>query len=369
MCDSESLFFRLLRLLYSFIILLGILNLFKRILNIHITQNIRQITESIITLLIDKFINNRIHDDAFATSTSTATATAVSVSDATDITINDNLFIKSLCELLINNINIQIKNINNLYNYKIPINNTLINSDNSSLIIIPNTIELKKYSAGFVYNNYQNTLKHTYSFYIKRNKSLIIDIENIPSTDKPSDTQSVPQIALKLGMNVMRGNDWKIDCLEDSYLGNFGEIIEIKNITITVLWNSTNIRGKYIYDIINNIQEIMIIDNNISGLIYSKGAPGLNLSQKNIPWNIYGCKLLGNGNINMFISCDEKKLLSYQSKQKIAADVWTNVTIVQDLNVSKIYINGCLDNSITLEDHMLTPGEYISYQSYHCFLY
>jgi len=250
-------------------------------------------------------------------------------------------FSKKLVALLINELDRAAKQVTQVS--KFDSKSTL---NGNGFLIVPETVALRPDSLGFSATHQPIGLYHTFSFWLKRPKSSIEDSLHLGTP--------------KEGYRVFRGPDWKKGSVEDGGPGRYGTIDKVDGERVSVKWDNKT-SGKYKFGVVENgqpVYEVSIVDESVGGHIFSKGMRAL-LSDEDdcVVWSTFGVNLRSNATIELFSACGGDDFYSSLGRDKVPADEWTHVAIVQEKSKNRIFLNGKLDCENTILGHMLYPGK------------
>lgn len=216
----------------------------------------------------------------------------------------------------------------------------------NGIALVSDKVTLTSDSLGLTAPHQSVGLCHTFSFWIKRPRSIIEDSLNLG--------------VAKEGCRVFRGPDWKKNAVEDGGPGSYGTIEKVEGDKVSVKWDNKTI-GKYKFGTLENgkaVYEISIVDEAVGGHIFSKGMRALLSDEDDAHvWSTFGVNVRPNATIEMFAACGGDDYYISSGKTVIPPEEWTHVAIVQEKSKNRIYLNGHLDTENAILGHMLYPGK------------
>jgi hypothetical protein len=211
--------------------------------------------------------------------------------------------------------------------------------------IIPGTVTLRRDCLGYTMPHIPLGLNHTFSFWMCRKKSPV------------DDAIAAGEIAE--GHRVMRGADWKKGNAEDGGSECYGTVTKVTGDKVAVKWDNSN-NGTYKFGTIEegkSVYEICIIDEAIGGHLFSKGMGALMDVETATVWSTFGVALRADATLKMFAYSGSGEFTCCTSNSTVPPNEWTHVAVVQDKQVTRIYLNGVVDSETLLSTEMLYEGK------------
>ena len=221
-----------------------------------------------------------------------------------------------------------------------------------SVNLLSRTLQLRNDCVGYTAPHIEIGLNHSITFWFKRHR---YSVDTLYECSKPlSSTQLI-------GCSVIQGPDWNPLHLENGNEDNIGMIMSYDEeaMTVKVRWANNKNTGTYKFgqeeDLVSKY-EVVLADRNICGHIYSKGMRAL-LSEEDraYVWSTFGLQLTADARLLMFATKDEDGNFRAKSLNQIPPDEWTHISVVQDVKMARLFINGKLDSEKLIPPSMLYP--------------